>query len=337
MDRHCGPYIVTSARHPPHFLSGVEWSPAFSPDGRSVAFAWDPEIRRKLDIYVKRIGAEPPRHLTTQPESEAWPAWSPDGRWIAYVADDPPSCCRIRVVSSGGGLARDITRIHDLGRHLSAPYIAWLPDGSKIIVPDRERDESGFALFLLDPASGSRARLTTPPDGTLGDSGAVLSPDRRSIAFVRSQDTSISSILVMPLPPASRGLPPERLVTIAHSNIAHLMWTAAGDEILYLTPDPNRLWRVRADGRSRPQDVGAIGMLGTHWTAAPGGTRLAYVDLLTDVDIWRIQANTRTGPERQCGDLALCGGRLQSASIDLARWARARQSALVAGREIRGF
>ncbi len=277
---------------------GVEWSPAFSPDGRSIAFAWDPEIRRKLDIYVKQIGEEPPRRLTFRPTAEAWPAWSPDGKWVAYVTEDPPGGCCIGVVNSAGGPDRDLVRIPDIGRHLPAPYIAWTPDGSKLIVPNRQRQEGSFALFLVDFSSGAQSPLTSPPPGILGDSGPVLSPDGRSLAFVRSRDPSLSSIQVMPFGKGAEKPGRENPLVSARSNISNLMWMADGQEIVYLTSNPRRLWRVRADGHSQPREVSTIGNVGIHWTMAPGSKRMAYVELLNDADIWRIHPGGRNAPER---------------------------------------
>ena len=43
---------------------GAEFSPAFSGDGEQVAFVWDGNALGRTDIYVKRIGIDPPLKLT---------------------------------------------------------------------------------------------------------------------------------------------------------------------------------------------------------------------------------------------------------------------------------
>jgi tricorn protease-like protein len=63
---------------------GLQIQPAFSPDGKQVAFAWDGEKRENFDIYVKVVGAGAPLRLTSNPAAEYHPAWSPDGRRIAF-------------------------------------------------------------------------------------------------------------------------------------------------------------------------------------------------------------------------------------------------------------
>ena len=60
-------------------------APSISPDGKQVAFQWDGEKQDNFDIYIKQIGSETPRRLTTDPHADRRPAWSPDGLSIAFM------------------------------------------------------------------------------------------------------------------------------------------------------------------------------------------------------------------------------------------------------------
>src|SRR2546426_7916107 len=65
--------------------TGQEEHPAFSPDGKQVAYTRGGEQSSNFNIYVKLIDAGTPLRLTTNPSPEKSPAWSPDGRYVAFV------------------------------------------------------------------------------------------------------------------------------------------------------------------------------------------------------------------------------------------------------------
>jgi serine/threonine protein kinase len=78
------PTVVPLTSYP-----GQESEPSFSPDGKQVAFTWNGDKQDNLDIYVKRIGNQPPNRLTTNPENDHSPTWSPDGSRLAFLRDLP--------------------------------------------------------------------------------------------------------------------------------------------------------------------------------------------------------------------------------------------------------
>lgn len=76
-------------------------SPAWSPDGRRIAFASSPcpitcdngEGWRDFDIYVMDADGSNVIQLTRGPANDYSPAWSPDGRRIAFVSSSSPLTC----------------------------------------------------------------------------------------------------------------------------------------------------------------------------------------------------------------------------------------------------
>ena len=61
--------------------------PAWSPDGRKIAFGSRSTRNGNRDIYVMNADGSGKRNLTRNPAQDYHPSWSPDGRRIAFVSD----------------------------------------------------------------------------------------------------------------------------------------------------------------------------------------------------------------------------------------------------------
>ena len=64
---------------------GAYAAPAWSPDGRKLAFVSDRD--GNSEVYVMNANGSGQRNLTRNPAYDADPAWSPDGRKIAFVSN----------------------------------------------------------------------------------------------------------------------------------------------------------------------------------------------------------------------------------------------------------
>ena len=65
--------------------AGYNAEPAWSPDGRKIAFQITRDGNR--EIYVMNADGSNQRNLTRNPAKDVRPSWSPDGRRIAFVSD----------------------------------------------------------------------------------------------------------------------------------------------------------------------------------------------------------------------------------------------------------
>jgi Tol biopolymer transport system component/DNA-binding winged helix-turn-helix (wHTH) protein len=71
-------------------------NPNWSPDGRLIAFAANPE--GQFDLFVVAATGGEPERITTTPTHEEAPVWSRDGRWIYFSATEN-GCRQIRKIA----------------------------------------------------------------------------------------------------------------------------------------------------------------------------------------------------------------------------------------------
>jgi Tol biopolymer transport system component/DNA-binding winged helix-turn-helix (wHTH) protein len=277
---------------------GVEVHPAFSPDGKHVAFAWDGEGRDNFDVYVKMLGNVTPLRLTSDPAFDGFPAWSPDGQQIAFVSGREGG--GIYLVAPDGGPQRKLADVATNSRP------AWTADGKYLLVAklhrERQPETGDGALFLLPVTSeGVPRQILPPPRGTWYKDPAIA-PDGRSLAFasctgVTPGESCSLQVAGLQAGLVSAGRP--RQIAKDLGAIFGVAWVPDGSSLIYavsLNEPRSYLWRAHVRNGEEPERLELAGG-GAYYPAIDfKAGRLAFSRTLANANIWRLERGGKAAP-----------------------------------------
>jgi len=214
-----------SAPARPLTSGGRDSAPAFSPDGRWLAFLRAEPAGRPQVVVLPTAGGAP-RRLTDQPLGATAPVWSPDSCRLAYTA-----------------------RVPEQGRYGTAEGVDADAEPPRLITTLQYRlDDVGFVVdrrshvFVVEVPTDPDAETLPEPvqvtDGDVDDTDVAWSPDGATLAFVSARHNGADRNLVTDVyaVPAGGGTP--RRVTDGRGACAHPVFTPDGRSIV-VTAEPD--------------------------------------------------------------------------------------------------
>jgi Tol biopolymer transport system component len=280
---------------------GREQQPSFSPDGNSIAFAWNGEAEENWDIYVKLIGPGSPQRLTTDPAIELSPAWSPDGRSIAFgrVRDDLRVA--ILVVPSRGGPEREVLGTVRSGVLGLGQILAWSADSRFLVVAAAPSADEPVVLTAVEVATGAVRPVTKPMPDFQADLLPAISPDGRMLAFVRRRrGVRTGEVHVQTLSPGFEPVGEPRHLAGQGVFYHGLAWSATGRDVIVSSGTFGNvaLWRIAAQHPEQLERLSPFGEECRQPAVAALQGRLAFTRASWDENTWRV---TLSGPGRAVG------------------------------------
>ncbi|HEX8845241.1 MAG TPA: protein kinase [Pyrinomonadaceae bacterium] len=188
---------------PKKILTDVDSPVTFSPDGKRFAFMRGEPANGERVIYIANADGTDERRLAARkaPAFYEIPAWSPDGKTIAVSARDAMAGKAMTVVALNveDGTERQITS----ERWLGVGEVAWVADGSGLLIIAADQETRLSQLWYVSYADGATRRLTNDLNNYGGVSLASATNDLVTVRFDQSSNIWVTPVAA---PAASRAL-----------------------------------------------------------------------------------------------------------------------------------
>ena len=199
--------------------------PAWSPDGKTLAYVSDKDGIENVYLLNLATGADKPLS-PSKTSAQIMPAWSFDGKWIAFQNETGAT---LRAEIASGQIKPVAPATFFPGRP------GWSVDGSTIAIatikPYTRRFREGTSQILVADVASGKTQFVEPAPyesiTTRTEDGPVYSPDGKQMAFVMDD-------LLYTMAVDAHGKPSGPAVKVNDETTDAPTWSGDSKELLYL-------------------------------------------------------------------------------------------------------
>jgi Tol biopolymer transport system component/predicted Ser/Thr protein kinase len=203
----------------------IDSQPAFSPDGRTLAFIRQ-SVASTLDMYVLPLSENvhslgEPKRLTFDSQLNFRPVWTVEGREIIFSSGPVFSPNLFRIAASGVGKPQRLAGVGEDGSEAAISHRTH-----RLVYTRELRDANIWRLEVPGP-HGKISSPTKLISSTRVDRDAQLSPDAKKIVFSSNQTGSFEIWIC-----DSDGSNAQRLTSLI-GHCGHPQWSPDGERIAF--------------------------------------------------------------------------------------------------------
>jgi len=251
---------------------GDAYSPAISPDGRSVAYVTKPTGAEKK-LMVQDLAGGPSLELLHGQDLDG-PTWSPDGSKLMLFVTPRQGEKGIFVVSHLGGAPRLVDR---------GAYSCWLSGGNEVLI---SQQNPGPGMRLVNLLTGEIKRIPIPAYEWLYGVTFAAKTGKLLLLTMTADKYQIWSMKL-------DGTEQRELIEgESGTTIPSAGWSPAGDAVYYLREEGGiaELVKLPVSGKSTVPSVLVSGLeTGDYFTLSADGLQLAYTRLQSYSNLWLIE------------------------------------------------
>jgi Tol biopolymer transport system component len=288
--------ILAPAQQVSHSFVGANSRPAWSPDGRYLAyvtsanqgggggsFAFSLQSVKSGEVHQ----LSPHLNSISSLAATTDLSWSSDGQFLLVTGRDQKSRLykAFRIDAQTGAVTAFPGTDTDMG------WAVWSPDGKAVFYV--ASDSKGYHILTRDLATGQDKELYR---GFAND--LALSPDGRQLVFRFSNQDAAAPSWSLKVMPTAGGEPRELCRMKRPGTFGRVRWFPDGRQLLFgwETEKTTELWRVSADG-GEPQQMGVTMDHARHLSIHPDGRQIAFTAGKSRREVWVMEnyLPTRTG------------------------------------------